>query len=160
MKQSKWNKVLVPAVLLIWVGVILRFFGSCSPQEATQLATNSFPLAEDTKKQHSFELKLDYEDPFLSYSPRKQKISSSQPVKRQAKLIPIPPPKSPLRLPQFRYQGGVQSPAGNFTGLLAIDDRVVPIRNGDSISGLLIRHPDLHSVVLVHPDTIIRLTTN
>ncbi|MEM7373246.1 MAG: hypothetical protein AAF587_31770 [Bacteroidota bacterium] len=161
MKQSKWNKILVPSVLAIWVGVLLRFGGSCSSQEvSTPQAQQLVQLNVGNSSQAQFELLLDYSDPFLNRPARKAKSSPPRTSGSKGKLIPIPPPKPSLKLPVFAYQGGVQSPSGGFTGLLMADGKIMNIQQGDTIFGMEVSRLTLHSVYLSHPDSSLVLNKN
>lgn len=159
MKQQKWNKVLVPAVICIWVGVLFRFVGSCSASDKQQHpVTQSVKLELGQNERAHFDLDLTYLDPFLHQPARKRKPTSTPANHRKGSLIPIPPPKPKLQLPTFVYQGGVKSPGGGFTGLLMADDQIMNIQQGDTVFGMHVHHLGLQSVSLSHPDSLIVLS--
>lgn len=158
MKQNKWNKILIPAVVLIWIGVLLRFLGPISTGNEGAGVAPSAQIDITDSGQNPFELSLAYEDPF-SHSSSQPKPKNNQSVRsrRSSKLVSLERPKPKWNPPALSYQGGVQKEAGSLTGLLSVDGKLIPVQHGDHVSGLLVQHPDLYSVVLVHPDTSIHL---
>lgn len=158
MKQNKWNKILIPAVLLIWGGVILQFFGNGGdplekPAEVNPIQSFSVMAQERA----AFELSLDYRDPFLNKLPKRTSTRKSQSSASRPRLVAIPPPKPPLVLPEFHFQGGVQSSDGSLTGLLSVDGKIIPIHQGEQVADFTIEKMSLEAITLIHPDTTLIL---
>ncbi|MEZ4850681.1 MAG: hypothetical protein R3B93_19105 [Bacteroidia bacterium] len=159
MKNTNLNKILLPIVFLIWIGVLYRIFWyepkaeTVSIPLASKVSLNiSSPIEADT-----LSLSLDYDDPFnLSERKRKKPASHSPAKQSQAKKVAILPKKTakqepvlpkPIDWSQFAYKGFSQvSDQAEKTALLTIFGSTRYLGEGDSVSGV--------KVVMISKDSV------
>lgn len=153
------HKILIPAVIVIWLMVIARFAGN--------LWAEADPVEMDTSKaiswnfpnidRDSLTLWGDYRDPFLSKSPSRLKQSSS----RQAKPVVrkrIVQKKPSVKLPQLRFKGIVAgTQADQHTGILQMNGKSYHVRQGDSIEGAYVLSLQQKALFVQIADSTIRL---
>lgn len=116
MKNKKAIWILLPAVLGLWGLIILRVSNAVSSDEPKLLVRQEVSKAAvATKEIQYYELKLDYDDPFLK---------GRRPIVRKTPTKPAGPKKTkpvvtktvkklPLRWPNIEYKGTIGSEKGN-----------------------------------------------
>ncbi|MEL6676871.1 MAG: hypothetical protein AAFR61_31975, partial [Bacteroidota bacterium] len=109
MRNPKLNRFLVPLVVLIWMGVIWRFFFAEEksperPEMAMSVGTSFATPVPDT-----FSLLLSYPDPF---SAKRVPPPTRKPIARGPKVITKaepPAPKPPLDMHYIGYVQGTDT---------------------------------------------------
>ena len=156
MRNRKLNNILLPLVVLIWIGVLIRIFVPFESKEATpiQYPDNQTVIQTSQIEPDTFRLSLHYSDPFgLSGSSRRKK-KVENPL-QQAKTAPSSRPKSTtskitspgIDWTQFRYQG-LSSSATHRTriALIRYGSRIHYVETGDSLAGM--------EVYRIFPDSV------
>ncbi|MEL7535193.1 MAG: hypothetical protein AAFN10_28095 [Bacteroidota bacterium] len=161
MLSPKWNKILLPLVLLVWVGVALRFMDGCgdSPANTTSSRPSIALIPLDSMEQQAlYKLQLNYRDPFLDKAPI-IRPSNSLPKRSTSKLAVVENPnKKKLPLPAVVYKGGVQGVDGaEMTGILFLKNKPFTIRAGDELAGMKIVQLDMHSLQISFSDSLYTL---
>ena len=157
MKNKKLNTLLGPFVILIWIGVLMRFMGGCE-DHSKPVQMGSSELVENTEPAwDSFSLHLSYRDPFLNQLPGREKTVQKVAVKSVGKLTKKPPKKK-INIPKLRYQGGViASDSTAMTGILLIGGQVRTVRPGEQIGHIKIETLGLEQLSLIIEDSLITL---
>lgn len=153
---QKWNKVLLPAVLAIWLIVGWRFLNG--GQEHTPLAnqTSAWSLPTETILEPAVDsLSLDYRDPFLQGNPpRKGRLVAPRRPVQKVRFQPVEMPATvepPRPLPAFRYQGAVGTDA--FTGVLWWEGGSQLVQVGSVIAEAQITAIEPHQLTLTFEDS-------
>ena len=154
--SPKLNKVLLPAVIIIWLLIVLRFLGVFEGEQEVLEGKTSTALIENIETD-TFSLLLNYPDPFLGDLPEveaqkapRRRISSGP------KLIPVQK-KTPLKLPKLAFQGLVQRDSMAATAILKIDNKLISVREGEVVSGLFIKSISAFKMEISVQDTLISL---
>lgn len=156
MRKRPINKILLPLVLIIWVGVILRFWDGCQMGDDLSTNTNNTQSLSlpDLQKDSDYSLVLNYRDPYLDseFELKRKRPPVSTPSTPQLTRVEIKKP--PISLPTVVYQGGVQNnDVVNMTGLISLEGKLYQVQAGDSVMGLYISRLNFESVWLVRADT-------
>lgn len=159
MKNKKSNKILLPLVCLIWIGVLGQFLGwwDAEHTEKTVLQTENIPHSSTAKQEAPLELDLSYIDPFLGKSFASPKTHSAPKRKTRINLIKVPN-KVLLKVPQLRYQGLVEGRAGQRkTAILQINKKTYTVQSGDSLQGLHIQKISTEKLSIQIADSLIHV---
>lgn len=159
MKSKHSNKVLIPLVILIWIGVGASFLGwgeNSSTQTETFASSQRELLVEDQEPEH-LSLSLNYRDPFLDKLPALEKARSPRRQKKSPKLVKVVKAE-PLRIPQLAYQGLVQGEnEADRTAILQINKKTYTVRPGDSLQGIAIHSISHKQISIGIADTLIHI---
>ena len=154
--SPKLNKVLLPAVIIIWLLIVLRFLGVFEGEEKVQENIAATHLIENIKRD-TFSLLLNYPDPFLGDLPEMETPKAPRRrVSSGPKLIPVQK-KTPLKLPKLAFQGLVQRDSMAATAILKIDNKLISVREGEVVSGLFIKSISAFKMEISIQDTLISL---
>ena len=154
--SPKLNKVLLPAVIIIWLLIVLRFLGVFEGEEKVQENIAATHLIENIQ-QDTFSLLLNYPDPFLGDLPEVEtQKAPRRRVSSGPKLIPVQK-KTPLKLPKLAFQGLVQRDSMAATAILKIDNKLISVREGEVVSGLFIKSISAFKMEISVQDTLISL---
>ena len=151
--SPKLNKVLLPAVIIIWLLIALRVLGVFEGEAKAIENSRSTNLIGNIQ-QDTFSLLLNYPDPFLGDLPEmeapkapRRRISSGP------KLIQVQK-KTPLKLPKLAFQGLVQRDSMAATAILKIDNKLISVREGEVVSGLFIKSISAFKMEISVQDTL------
>ena len=136
MKNRFYNRIMGPAVLLIWAGIAWRMFMPESSNDATEVPIHTRVASYDHSKQKAIpELQLEYRDPFLDKRMNRPQRPTKTPsgISRKPSITLIKPLKK-IEYPTVKYLGGVQSDGG-ITGLVSVNKIFQQVSLGDTVSG-------------------------
>lgn len=135
MKNKKLTYVLIPLVAVVWGLIFYKIYlqvkgDDKDVQPFTVKTGNSVAVASDTVR-----LKLNYRDPFLSYSFSREKIKS--PVFAASLQTDVPVNNKPEFVwPSIKYDGMiVNSKTKRKTGLLNFENISYLVKEGDNVKG-------------------------
>lgn len=139
MTTKRKNTIAIVVVLLIWgyVGLkLLDYFGA--EDNAVVYEAPAENTLEVLFKKDTFDLYLNYEDPFLRTRPKARRTSSNAGKsivgKKPGKPKPVEKPKP---WPEISFNGMIQRSGSNQPlGMLNIDTRSYLVRAGDYVSGV------------------------
>jgi len=152
MNQKKAKTILLPLVLLIWGGALWLYLSpqnEYSPPLVTPVASlehSANSLEVETTEVDSFELNLDYPDPFegkLSQKVKKASPKLQKRVKKGNTVSTAPNEKAPeveeIDWNLFRYQGRVRSSMDSAqVGLLSFRGKLLQVRSGGHYQGITV----------------------
>ena len=158
MSNTITRRLMVPAVLLIWAVVILRFLDGCSTTTTHSVSESQNYLAfHSSVVPDSFSLSLNYKDPFLrdefqagfsvnNFSERTSRKQFEPSIGKAAKS----------NLPKIHYLGGIKSPdSDKMTGIIKLDGKIFSITSGDQIEEIFIQKIKLEELTIKVNDSII-----
>lgn len=159
MKSKHSNKVLIPLVILIWIGVGASFlgWGEKTVLQSEAEATFQTEFVDTEKKPEILSLNLNYRDPFLDKLPPVKVPAKTRRQNRVPRLVKVEKPK-PLRIPHLAYQGLVQGESDeDRTAILMINKKTYTVRPGDSLQGLAIQAISHKQISIGIEDTLIHI---
>lgn len=134
LNKKKLNYILLPAVLLIWGGVIYTAIDGFSSNDDNFIANQSLPKVEmEEVTNDTFTLLVNYRDPFLRriYSATNANNLPKQNVKKVKKKIENIPT---VNWSFIAYQGRIKNQeTGKHVGMLSINGKDYLINEGESI---------------------------
>jgi cytoskeletal protein RodZ len=137
-KTSLW--ILIPAVLGIWgaIGWNVYFAMNGDEDNATVKTIASSQQTENKVAPDTFELLLDYPDPFTNEAPRQKSIV---PIKHNTNnhqhTATAPAVKEEAQWPTIIYSGLVKQPAtGKMLGFLSVNGESYFVMEGDEVGGV------------------------
>jgi hypothetical protein len=155
MKNKKLNRLLVPAVLLIWLGVIFRWESAGEVRAIQPQAFADFAFQEDSLL-HIPALTLAYRDPFLErpfYANQKTKGKSFVPeVVHQAIL------SKDLPRQKITYKGAVETD-GNMIALVEVVDELFYLKANEEVANWTCQKIDWDQLILVRKGHKISIVT-
>lgn len=142
-KSKKSIYILLPVNLFIWSYLGFKIYDMLSEKnEVSEFSDTKTSIPEKTNTDtNSYNLKLNYEDPFLKSQPKATTILHAQKtnvsnVKKQLQAksnLPVP-------APQIVYLGLVQNKtSGNTTALISINGVSQLIKPGQLVNGILFK---------------------
>ena len=140
MTTKKKNIIAVVIVLLIWgyVGLkMMDYFKADGEAYVSSIPQDN--MLESLFKKDTFNLYLNYEDPFLRSRPKVKKTYSSTGggLSHNRKKLPPKPIDKPKPWPEVKFNGLMQSSKSKEPlGLLNVGTRSYLIRTGDFVSGV------------------------
>lgn len=149
MKNKKTSWILLPAVLAIWGFLGWKLYAAMK-DEAPQANYISPHIAapDDQLVPDTYQLLLDYPDPFLTIPKPSPKQSSNVNSQTPKQVIPKTETIASLPWPEIRYAGLVKSPKdGKAVGFLTINGISHFVKNGDVV--------DLISVKTIWKDSVL-----
>ena len=146
LKNKKAIYILIPLNFLIWGFFIYRFYAAYTDSDVSMpIAKIESVKLENLKDSLTYNLSLDYKDPFLKEGERAYKqsnsgngISESTP-KRQVISVKAPtvPPK---QLPEVKYLGLIKNnTSGLTTALVSVNGQSRLIKQNESIDGIVFK---------------------
>lgn len=160
MKGRKLNALLIPVVILIWIGVLYRILGPKDGSETIALPETELPEFVDEAKGvgDTLSLTLGYADPFEVG----KKVASRSAVQTPKIATPErlrPKPKKvkpkPIDWSQFRYKGIAQGEGDSQqTVLVQIQKRIHYLSEGDSVGKFHLRRIYADSIQITYRDTL------
>ena len=158
MSNTITRRLMVPAVLLIWAVVILRFLDGCSTTTTHSVSeSQNFLAFHSSVVPDSFSLKLNYEDPFLRGEFQAEFSANNffeRPSRKQ--FEPSIGKASNINFPKIHYLGGIKSPdSDKMTGIIKLDGKTFSVAPGDQIEEVLIQKIQLEEVTVRVNDSII-----
>lgn len=131
MKNKKLNKALLPAVLLIWLGVFFQWEGAGEKRESYDSRSDVFDLFEDAVEEIP-QLKLAYRDPFLDQT-FSQKTKTNN-TKAFGQALVYSSPQSEEKTISILYKGALETQAGR-VALLELDKKLLYLEKGEDTAG-------------------------
>lgn len=158
MKLKRTHKLLIPAVLLIWAGVIFNLTDGCEKHvEVTQPVVSASQQSLGTTSD-SLTLSLNYPDPFLKNNPSFFAKNTSHTKPQSAlSLGEIHHQKEALVLPEMTFLGAVVS-STQIRGLLQLEGYLYDVVKGQSLGHLTVLDVELTAISLQYKDSLILLT--
>ncbi len=137
MKNKKTAWILLPAVLSIWGFLGWKFYMAMNDSAPLKVSDNTLVVPEeDQVVPDTYQLLLDYPDPFLATSKPTPKKSSSINSQTPKQVIPKTEPVAAV-WPEIRYAGLVKSPKdGKMVGFLSVNGTSHFVKNQDVIGEL------------------------
>lgn len=140
MKNKKLSWILLPGVLAIWVAIGWQVYAAMKSDDeniAEKPRTSLEPTAHSGVPD-TFELLLDYRDPFLEDVVRKTPPPNSQ--SKNAVTVAkktLPPPTPAASWPTLSYSGLVRhSGSERSVGFLSVNGNSHFVKSGDVVEGL------------------------
>ena len=141
MKSQKSKYILLILVIVVWSMIIVRFFSMKGNDEIIlHLKEVKAPLSEKQESVVTFDLHLDYDDPFLDGGVTSPSMTE--------KVLPADKADSKksenkdtlkVKLPAVSYNGMLSNlSTGEKVGFLVLERKEYMLKTGDSITGLLI----------------------
>lgn len=136
MKKKSFTYVLLIIVVLIWVGVFFRIKSGVGDQEEPVKLFQPPPKTEVIIELNSFELLLNYKDPFKLKKTVIEPITN--PVKKVVKKK-SKPKKTDHQWPEIKFSGIIENKiTGKQSFIIRFDRREYILSRGDSIGNYLI----------------------
>ena len=152
MKNKKLSWILLPAVLGIWAVIGWKVYAAMRNDESpfTDTGTAGISNADSPALPDTYELVLDYRDPFLD-KPAPVKIQPSRHVVQGT--TPVKPSRdssATVSWPAISYYGLVRQPeSGKTVGFLAVNGSSCFIRSGDNVGNILVGRINADSVEVI-----------
>ena len=167
-KNKKINYLLLPIVVLIWGMAIFRLLGGKDIDENMGNNGPALDLMKGGEDRDTFQLILNYRDPFLSQPTRKTPVLSSvgrisysrsqrtsPSAKNNIQIGNIVQKGGNMELPEIRYLGAArQSSSPKLTGILMLDGFSYRVVSGDSLKGFHLLEVQIDQVKLTYRDSI------
>lgn len=136
MKTKKTAWILLPAVLSIWGFLGWKLYAAMKDDAPLTADSNTFSIAPEENQvvPDTYQLLLDYPDPFLAAAKPAPKKSSATNSKNPKQVLQNPEPVAAIPWPKIQYSGLVKSPKdGKMVGFLSVDGISNFVKNGDVI---------------------------
>lgn len=151
MKNKKLNRLLIPAVLLIWLGVIFRWEGAGEARSTMAKTSADFVIAPDSLSPIP-KLTLAYRDPFLEL-PFYVKVKRTK-ANYSPQLIPKPrPPKQ-----KITFKGAVET-GGEWVALVEMENKLFYVEKEEKIASWTCRKIESDRLTLIQKRHQISLLT-
>lgn len=151
MKNKYYNRIMLPAVVLIWAFALWRIFGPEPEEPSINLPTQALPAITLAVSEEPDTLRLGYRDPFLDRRPVRQAPASNPSPQPTISVIK---PASTINYPEVRYLGGVASADGLITGVMQLGSAFYNVQQGDSLAGLWVRSLSLDASEVQFADSV------
>ena len=153
MKNKKLNKALLPAVLLIWLGVLFQWERASEERAIHSSQSDVFVLVENAAEEIP-KLKLVYRDPFLdrTFSPKKN-TNSNRAFDQVLAYSTLQPPKISA---SFLYKGALETETGN-VALLELNEKLLYLKQGEYTAGWKCNNINWDQVILTQETEMISL---
>lgn len=137
-KTSLW--ILIPAVLGIWGAIGWNVYSAMNGDEytATVKTVESSQQTESKVAPDTFELLLDYPDPFTNEAPKqKSTVPLYHNTNNHQHTTIASAPKEEAQWPTIIYSGLVKQPAtGKMLGFLSVNGESYFVKVGDEVGGV------------------------
>ena len=152
MKNKKTAWMLLPAVLLIWGLLGWKIYAAMKDDPSPPfVATSPDPSApKHVTVPDSYQLLLDYPDPFLTAKKTPvRNVSPSSPKPGNTSTPKVTAPIAPAVWPELRYAGLVQSKDGKTLGFLTVNGASHFVKTNDIIGEITVQKIWKDSVLVV-----------
>lgn len=155
LKNKKAVYILIPLNVLIWGFFVYRFYTAYADSDLPPSTTTLQVIKmENLKDSATYQLKLDYKDPFLKDVKRESTIHTNgggRLTDQQSKKTA--PPKvqvniPPKQLPEVKYLGLIKNTSsGQTTALVSVNGQSKLIKQNESVDGIVFKSFNKDSLV-------------
>ena len=148
MKKIKLIRFLLPVTIVVWVFIMYKVFSVITDDNSPLPVKNNKELTpiQTELKQESFNLLLNYPDPFLTNNASSKRKKSQQNKSVKNKLSQN---KKAIKWPKISYLGALQNNAsGIYSANLVIDGKSVILSKGNERNGVKLVNVCYDSVLL------------
>lgn len=158
-KKTVVNISLVVVLSAVWGWIIYSTFAEPDAAEDLHAGMVTPPKPNSKEATKTYELQLDYRDPFLKGTSQRQAAANTPPNPRIQKPVK-PAPKSTKVWPQMEYHGIVSNQdRGKKLGLISIDQQSHLLHGVMDIGEIRIRSYNADSVIVAYGEETKTLRT-